>query len=288
MPGTVEIDVLLERFPDRTREAFDHIWTENARRNSALTETGRFQGLHDRCDGRPCFLVGAGPSLVGNVSGLKDALARLADCKPVVVAVDRAYPFLRGNGIVPTFVVSIDGGEEAVRFFQGWDTGGTVLVANASCHPDVPPMFEKRTFVVPDGDYMSDCESAKVTLGLFPGDARISAAGLVGAWSLVVADWIGCDPLIFLGYDCSVAKGHGLGYEHIDLASAVPLALIALRRWLTDVGIPSISARRPGTRVWNCTEGGILAKGCEVFPLEEAVSRLTNATDGIVVERNMS
>jgi len=253
----------------------DHeaLWVRNVKENAQLESLGSLRVLAQKRMGRPCFLIGAGPSLEGRIRDLRLALAKLKEVRPVVIAVDRAFPVLHDAGIKPEVVITIDGQAETEDFFKGRDTSGILLIAHATCWPGTARLFASRMFYAIESAVPG--ESDRFTRKLFPQVVRMTKApGLVGAHALWIADYLGCDPIMFVGYDCSTAKGNGVGYD-APREGTVNLAILRLLRSVAMELGPWMKKKRPNLRLWNCSEGGLLAGGAiEVLPLKVAAFKL--------------
>jgi hypothetical protein len=93
-----------------------------------------FQLLNILPKGVPAIIVAAGPSLNKNIGELKKAVGRAC-----IIAVDTALKPLLNNGVIPDFLVTVDGEKSPVlfeheRFFQ--NCNGSFCVCFQRANPD--------------------------------------------------------------------------------------------------------------------------------------------------------
>jgi hypothetical protein len=158
----------------------------------AAALAGRFAGM-------PAVVVGAGPSLDGNLPFV-GAVARHA----LVVAVDTALRPLLAAGIRPHLVVAVDPSELNGRHLRDLDDPrGVSLVAEASVDPRVFGAFAGRTFTfrVSRHEPWPWLES----VGLGRGSLRAWGSVLTTAFDLAIE--AGCDPIVFAGADLAYSRG---------------------------------------------------------------------------------
>ncbi len=195
------------------------LWQHNTLTNlPTIVSQGGLDLLRDAFRGRPAVVVGAGPSL-------NNALPHLAACRDrvIVVSTGTALKPLLHAGIRPDLVMSVDGSSKTSAQF-GVDCKGLRLACTTIAHPSVVERFE-RIFVGhidanPIGHWLQ---------GFGAADGAILGAGTVTASAMELAQQMGCDPIVTVGLDLSVADD---GRSHADhsMYHGVNLADKNLRR----------------------------------------------------------
>ncbi len=257
--------------------------------------------IRRRFAGCPAILVAAGPSLVKNV----DQLRPLQD-KAVLITAQTTLRLLLGKGIKPHFVTSLDFSELSRQFFEAVDIpDDLVLVAEPKASWHVIDTFRGTPAMAGNRVIMLDNEFAHRCVG--EGLAKrspIEAGATVMHLAFYLAQWLGCDPIIFVGQD--------LGFSgHCYYAPGLPIH----RAWQSELGrygtleikeweriirqrpilrrIKDIAGRaiytdeqmfsyleqferdfaKATARIIDATEGGARKAGTEVMPLREAAAQ---------------
>ncbi len=116
-----------------TRQAFGPLFMRNILKNfERLGEALPVRDLFGAFAGFPAVIAGSGPSLGGDIG----ALARHQD-RMFIVAADSALPVLRGSGIAPDIVVTIDPQPYVREHFMAADAGDAIRVFSITSHPSV-------------------------------------------------------------------------------------------------------------------------------------------------------
>lgn len=155
------------------------------------------QQIRGQFAGSPAVLVAAGPSLQKNI----DQLESIQDRAVIIAAQTTLQPLLE-RGITPHFVTSLDYSDLSAQFFEGLRIPeSVVLVAEPKASWKVIDAFrnavvgEARTILL-DNVFAHRCL----------GDALASKAPMepgatVMHLAFYLAQWLGCDPIIFVGQD---------------------------------------------------------------------------------------
>lgn len=159
----------------------------------AYLSTPPIDVLRGRFRGRPGIVISAGPSLRRNI----DQLAGLRD-RAVLIAVQTTLKPLLAKGIRPHFVTSLDFHEVSRSFFDGIaaeELADTHLVAEPKATWHVVDAYPGLVSLLDNG-------FARLLLG----DALAARDGLragatVAHLSYYLAEYLGCDPVIFVGQD---------------------------------------------------------------------------------------
>jgi hypothetical protein len=147
--------------------------------------------LRNRFKGYPAIVVSAGPSLAKNVSLLKEAKGHA-----VIVAVQTVFKMLRGMGIDPDFVTSLDYSNASRRFFEGVDDFGTTqLVADPKANCVVLDLYKGRKRLINN-------EFADLCLG--PAAQKresLRSGSTVAHLCFYLSEYLGANPIILIGQD---------------------------------------------------------------------------------------
>jgi len=271
----------------------------------AYVATPPIDFLHHHFRGFPAIVVSAGPSLARNMDRLSEARGRA-----VLIAVQTVFKPLLARGIVPDFVTSLDYNEVCTRFFENVDDFKNVhLIAEPKAHWKIIDCYRGPLSLL-------DNLFARLCLGDDLGArAGLKAGATVAHLAFYLAQYLGCDPIVFVGQDLAYT-------DHLFYAPGVPLH----RMWAPELNRfytletkewERILSRRPvlrrvqdihgneiftdetlfaylqqfesdfgaagGLRIIDATEGGARKRGCEVMPLAEALDRY--ATVAIPAEK---
>jgi hypothetical protein len=252
--------------------------------------------LNNRFKGCPAVIVSAGPSLKRNLAKLKE----IRD-KVVVIAVQTTLKPLLAEGIVPDFVTSLDYHEVSKRFFEGVeDLSDVHLVAEPKatwyvidyCRPIGPVSLLHNEF-------------AQIVLrGMKDEHEGLTAGATVAHLSFYLAEYIGADPIIFIGQDLSftdnVYYSPGNALHEVWKGELNRFCTIEMKEWerivrnrnmlreVEDIHGQSIYtdeqmftylqqfekdfARCPA-RVIDATEGGVRKQNCRAMSLKETAAR---------------
>ena len=161
------------------------------------------QRLRDRFKGRPAIVVSAGPSLRKNKHLLKDLQDRA-----VIVAVQTTFQPLLQMGVEPHFVTSLDYHEICTRFFENLPDLGRPIRTELVAEPKATARFSGST------PARFRCWATSTPRACSASCARPSpscpAGATVAHLAYYLAEFLGCDPIIFIGQD--LGFGDGLCY----------------------------------------------------------------------------
>lgn len=156
--------------------------------------TGSVGVLKNRFQGCPAVVVSAGPSLGKNLELLKEIRDRV-----IVIAVQTTLKPLLNFGITPDFVTSLDYHEVGTRFYEGLEEElrDVHLVAEPKANWRVIDYYRDRGPMSLLGN-----EVARLALGEENDDhANIPAGATVAHLAFYLGEYIGADPVIFIGQD---------------------------------------------------------------------------------------
>jgi hypothetical protein len=266
-----------------TRIKFGDQWVRNILANLPdILRTSRLEDLHNCLKGKPAILVSAGPSLNKNIHLLKE----IGD-RALIVCVDTAYRALQNVGIVPHLLVSVDGSHLNYKHFEGVDYSNIPLVMEMSVHEEVVKHHQGPKAVLCS---MSDfIPWLKEAFGDEWKTLSLPTGGSVATTAFSVIEYLGCDPLIFVGQDLSYPNGQayatGTKFESLNVEeirktrNLIPLVDIYGNQVLTTndylIYLKWFEEKlQSGKRTYiNATEGGALRNGVTIMTLREAIDR---------------
>jgi len=151
--------------------------------------------------GKPCFSVGAGPSLTRNGKELRRVMGKYP-----IFACDAAVKPLDSMGVIPDYVLTLEWDPLTKDFFTGIDTSKmTLLTVTGGC-PEVRNNWKGPVYVfaTPALDPRTKRDHKKY----FGDPGSALPGGNVTASILSMTTGLGVSPVIFVGHDFS--------YDHIS------------------------------------------------------------------------
>jgi hypothetical protein len=250
--------------------------------------------LRDCYAGEPAIVVSAGPSLRKNMHLLGEAKGRA-----VLVAVQTTLGPLVASGVEPEFVTSLDYHPICTRFFEGLPSGlKTELVAEPKATSAIFDLNPGPLTLLGNNDAELLLEDAAVR------KPCLRSGATVAHLAYYLAEFMGCDPIIFVGQDLGFADGlcyaPGTRYEEVWRPELTRFCSMEMKHWEQIVrdrpilrrvadyrGEPTYTEERLFTylqqferdfasskaRIIDATEGGVLKRGAEAMTLREALDR---------------
>ena len=264
-----------------------------------MATSGRLGKLVGYAKGTPAVVVGAGPSLDGNIQALRGAHERA-----LVFAADTIAPRLQSEGIVPHVVASKDAHEANLHHLLAIpEPGATTLAFDPQLHPDGVRLPFAARLLVPNR--CRRIHEIIPSLGLGGEDCLpLGHTAIHTSFSLAVH--LGCGPIVFAGVDLAFPR-HG-GTSHADGTALQTQVTVGesmhyhgdARRGIADdpgVGIVWVDGvdggpvptspgfadalqclgqlvRESARHVVDATEGGARIAGTELTDLREALDAL--------------
>ncbi len=187
--------------PFDTLVAYDHFL-----RNSLEVMAGpRLSRIKDLFPGRPAVVVASGPSLNKNVHLLK-----LVEDRAVILSVDASWRILKGLGIRPHMVTSVERTPGTHRFVEGLDKDAQCVYAMVSfIFPETLASYKgPRVFVNRAYNFFH-------LLGM--GEDCLAMGNSTAHMAFKIAAYMGCDPIILIGQDLAFDSSgltHAQGCVH--------------------------------------------------------------------------
>jgi len=251
--------------------------------------------------GCPAILVAAGPSLAKNI----DQLQALQD-KAVIIAAQTTLRPLLGRGIKPHFVTSLDFSDLSKQFFENVEIPDElVLVAEPKASWHVVDVFRGTSAMNGHRVILLDNEFAHRCVG--EGLAKrtpMEAGATVMHLAFYLAQWLGCDPIIFVGQDLAFG-GHcyytpGVAIHRAWWSELGRYSTLEMKEWMRIVRqrdilrkVKDVEGRdvytdeqmftylqqferdfaKSAARIIDATEGGAKKNGAAVMTLADAAVR---------------
>lgn len=151
--------------------------------------------------GHPAIVVAAGPSLARNVALLEDPEVRE---RVVIIAAQTVLKPLLARGIKPHFVTALDYHEISRQFYDGLDpemVEGVTLVCEAKANRAILEGFPGHVRCTGNG-------FLDRLLGPLARDmGELTPGATVAHLSFYLAQFLGCDPIMFIGQDLGFTDG---------------------------------------------------------------------------------
>jgi hypothetical protein len=256
--------------------------------------TGSLGRLHERHRGKPAVIVSAGPSLGKNKHLLKGL-----DERAVLIAVQTTLKPLLEMGVEPHYVTSLDYHEICTRFFEKLPGRiRTELIAEPKATPRVLEMMTGPLTLLGNDFAESLIRESKLNK---PG---LTSGATVAHLAFYLAEYLGCDPIIFVGQDLGFSDGlcyaPGTSYEDVWRPELSRFCTLEMKQWEQIVRdrpilrkIPDYQGRpmyteerlftyllqferdfgKSKSRIIDATEGGALKRGTTPMPLKEAIEK---------------
>jgi hypothetical protein len=147
--------------------------------------------------GKPCIIVGAGPSLDKNISELKSI-----DSKALVFSVDGAINTLLNNNVVPDVVSSIERVDMTAKFYENKKIPEDIIYVGPNVVlGSILEKFSRIVFTGRDGDWLF--KEFNENLGFSNLDIGINVSNVL----ISFARYLGCYPIILVGMDLAYTNG---------------------------------------------------------------------------------
>ncbi len=228
--------------------------------------------------GKPAIIVAAGPSLDKNIGLLPEARH-----SALLISVGTVFKRLLSAGARPHIVVSMDPGEISYKYFEDLPPVDDVFLA---ADPEVYPGI-LTDYPGPKAIIDIDTPITK-WLRTFSGPkGKLEKGRTVAHTAYYLAEYLGADPIIFVGLDLSFpgGKAHADGCDAAwgaNLSVKTEKGIVMVRgidgqmyptrkNFLNFLTIFENNFAQTKTRIIDATEGGALKRGAEVMTLRRAL-----------------
>lgn len=266
---------------------FNELWTANYKANKS--RIARYPGvlsLFEKFNNIPAVVVGAGPSLDKNIRWLLPAQDHA-----LIICADTILGAIEQVGARPTIAVTLDPQAEIAMMFKGINSAAIPLVAPTIAHPSALDEWKGELVFynkfAPDIPRLVEIGKSNPDTGyLIPGGSVLSIG-------LDLAFRMGANPIAFIGQDLSYPRGSAYskntvygdaGYEQLlkerlgDMVTDIDIfgqetptqkSLFITKQWMEWAF--TTWKRKSKADFYNCTEGGIVTKHCQITTFEEWV-----------------
>ena len=181
--------------------------------------------LANRHAAQPAIIVSAGPSLRKNKHLLKDAADRA-----VIIAVQTTLQPLLEMGVEPHYVTSLDYHDICTRFFERLPPRlHTELIAETKASSKVFGLFPGPISLL-GNDF-----AEKLLKELKLDRPRLRSGATVAHLAFYLAEFMGCDPIIFVGQDLGFSDGlcytPGTSYEDVWRPELGRFCTMEMKQW---------------------------------------------------------
>lgn len=254
--------------------------------------------------GSPAIVVSAGPSLRKNMHQLRRAVG-----SSVIIAVQTTLQPLLDVGIVPQFVTSLDYHDISTRFYERLPKSlATELVAEPKAAGSIFDMYPGPVSLL--GNEFAESLLRELKLDR----ARLPSGATVAHLAFYLAEYLGCDPIIFVGQDLGFSDGlcyaPGTSYDDVWRPEFSRFCTAEMKQWEQIARdrpilrrIPDFAGRAMYTeerlftylqqferdfakskaRIIDATEGGALKRGATVMSLADAITQHCSTHHAIAI-----
>lgn len=236
--------------------------------------------LEDKYKNKPAIIVSAGPSLSKNIDELKQIDNAL------IISGGRTLGPLLERGIEPSCLCVVDAGEVSYKLVENYiDKVKCPLVFYEATNPKVVELHKGKKIFSTNSKFIHDVWQQYVI--------TLSGGGSVAHIMTILAAYMGCSPIIFIGQDLAYTgeKGHAdiaqnkwqnltfdnfykkdddIYVEDVDGKTVRTSKILNLYR----LALEDIIKIFPSTKFINATEGGANIKGAENRVLKEVLNEI--------------
>ncbi|RXJ02280.1 DUF115 domain-containing protein [Anaerobacillus alkaliphilus] len=277
--------ILSKRGNIGTEIVFSQTWLYNTIKNLKYLGTNPSVGhLKNIFSGKPVIIVSAGPSLEKNVHLLKGAYN-----KSLIIAVGSSINILEKNGVIPHFIVGVDGSAPEARIFEKVKSTKPIFIYSNIVHHRALDVYKGKQF------WMNiACEYP--FYNKFYSDVPVFRAGpSVANITLDLVYWLNPSAVILVGQDLAYtgnyryAKGNIHGDDPEMMAELevedtnefivvkdihgdeiyTKSDLLLMKNWFEDY----VGFFNKDEGIYNCTEGGTPIKGIPNISLNYALQK---------------
>ena len=193
---------------------FENIWTKNIILNSKyINKSSDISVFKNAFNGFNALLICPGPTLINYIEKIKTHRKNL-----IIICVDTSYSVLCKNGIIPDFIITVDGGFFNSLDFVCENKKFPYLVMDIACNKIIPKIIYDRTKIIrfTSTDNLGIIEYLKKFTDL----SSLTTSSTVATTMIDFAYYTDFDKVLLIGFDNSYPYyqrhiKHALSYEYM-------------------------------------------------------------------------
>ena len=193
---------------------FENIWTKNIIFNSEyINKSSDISIFKNAFNGFSALLVCPGPTLINHIEKIKENRKNL-----IIICVDTSYSVLCKHGIIPDFVITVDGGFFNSLDFVYEDKKFPYLIMDIACNKIIPKIISDKTNII---RFSSTSDLGIVEyLKKITNISSLTTSNTVATTMIDFAYYTGFDKVLLIGFDNSYPYyqrhiRHALSYEYM-------------------------------------------------------------------------
>lgn len=193
---------------------FENIWTKNIILNSEyINKSSDISVFKNAFKGFKALLICPGPTLINYIEKIKTHRKNL-----IIICVDTSYSVLCKNGIIPDFIITVDGGFFNSLDFVCENKKFPYLVMDIACNKIIPKIIYDRTKII----RFTSTENLGIIeyLKKFTDLSSLTTSSTVATTMIDFAYYTNFDKVLLIGFDNSYPYyqrhiKHALSYEYM-------------------------------------------------------------------------
>lgn len=193
---------------------FENIWIKNIILNSEyINKSSDISVFKNAFNGFNALLICPGPTLINYIEKIKTHRKNL-----IIICVDTSYSVLCKNGIIPDFIITVDGGFFNSLDFVCENKKFPYLVMDIACNKIIPKIIYDRTKIIrfTSTDNLGIVEYLKKFIDL----SSLTTSSTVATTMIDFAYYTNFDKVLLIGFDNSYPYyqrhiKHALSYEYM-------------------------------------------------------------------------
>ncbi|AGF58323.1 hypothetical protein B0P06_003362 [Clostridium saccharoperbutylacetonicum] len=244
-----------------------------------IAKSTMVNNLRGKYENKPAIIVSAGPSLSKNIDNLKNVKNAL------ILSGGRTLTTLMEKNIMPNAIGVVDPADVSYRLVEKYiDKINCPLIYNDQIHPGILEKHNKNNFITRINTFLDDLWDEPPYI--------LSCGGSIAHSLTVLAIYMGCSPIIFIGQDFAYTgeRGHDIssgnrwrewGFDeykrdddiYVEDINGEPVRTSLL---LNDYkkSMEQIIDACPEIEFINATEGGANIRGAKNEKLSEVLKKL--------------
>ena len=193
---------------------FENIWTKNIIFNSEyINKSSDISIFKNAFNGFKALLVCPGPTLINHIEKIKENRENL-----IIICVDTSYSVLCKHGIIPDFVITVDGGFFNSLDFVYENKKFPYLIMDIACNKIIPKIISDKTNIIrfSSTSDLGIVEYFKKITNI----SSLTTSNTVATTMIDFAYYTSFDKVLLIGFDNSYPYyqrhiRHALSYEYM-------------------------------------------------------------------------